>query len=132
MAVSRASYGDGPGKSGEDMTKIKDLHKTWMKDAAYRRECDALEEEFTVMAAIAKARRSQPGRTCAPDEDHAEHRRAARKRTRPTLDAHAAAVRKSDGTPAQDQFSTDEGEGVTLPATCSIAKDGFLCVPMHF
>ena len=39
------------------MTKIKDLHKTWMKDAAYRKEYDALEEEFTVMAAIAKARR---------------------------------------------------------------------------
>jgi ribosome-binding protein aMBF1 (putative translation factor) len=38
------------------MTKIKDLHKTWMKHAAYRREYDALEEEFTVMAAIAKAR----------------------------------------------------------------------------
>jgi ribosome-binding protein aMBF1 (putative translation factor) len=39
------------------MTKIKDLHKAWMKDARYRREYDALEEEFTVMAAIAKARR---------------------------------------------------------------------------
>jgi transcriptional regulator with XRE-family HTH domain len=39
------------------MAKITDLHKTWMKDAAYRREYDALEEEFTVMAAIAKARR---------------------------------------------------------------------------
>ena len=39
------------------MTKIKNLHKTWMKDATYRREYDALEEEFTVMAAIAKARR---------------------------------------------------------------------------
>jgi ribosome-binding protein aMBF1 (putative translation factor) len=39
------------------MTKIKDLHKAWMKDATYRKEYDALEEEFTVMAAIAKARR---------------------------------------------------------------------------
>jgi ribosome-binding protein aMBF1 (putative translation factor) len=39
------------------MTKIKDLHKAWMKDPAYRKEYDALEEEFTVMAAIAKARR---------------------------------------------------------------------------
>ena len=45
------------GQVGQDMTKIKDLHKSWMKDAAYRREYDALEEEFTVMAAIAKARR---------------------------------------------------------------------------
>ena len=39
------------------MTKIEDLHKTWLKDATYQKEYDALEEEFTVMAAIAKARR---------------------------------------------------------------------------
>jgi DNA-binding XRE family transcriptional regulator len=39
------------------MTKIRKLHKTWMKDATYRKEYGALEEEFTVMAAIAKARR---------------------------------------------------------------------------
>ncbi len=39
------------------MTKIKDLYKAWAKDAAYRRKYDALEEEFTVMAAITKARR---------------------------------------------------------------------------
>jgi hypothetical protein len=46
------------------MTKIKDLHKAWMKDATYRKEYDALEEEFTVMAADrqgAPPRRSQPG-----------------------------------------------------------------------
>jgi hypothetical protein len=36
---------------------IKDLHKAWMKDAAYRKQYDALGEELTVMAAIAKARR---------------------------------------------------------------------------
>src|SRR3979409_2762568 len=39
------------------MTTIRKLHKTWMKDAAYRKEYDALEEEFTVMAALPKARR---------------------------------------------------------------------------
>jgi ribosome-binding protein aMBF1 (putative translation factor) len=39
------------------MTKIKDLHKTLSKNATYRKEYEALEEEFTVMAAIAKARR---------------------------------------------------------------------------
>ncbi|MFT4275406.1 MAG: helix-turn-helix transcriptional regulator [Rhodopseudomonas sp.] len=39
------------------MTKIKDLHKAWSKDPAYRAEYDALEDEFNVMAAIAKARR---------------------------------------------------------------------------
>ena len=41
----------------DDMTKIKDLHKAWIKAPTYRKEYDALEEEFTVMAAIAKARR---------------------------------------------------------------------------
>jgi ribosome-binding protein aMBF1 (putative translation factor) len=39
------------------MTKIRDLHKNWMKDACYRREYDALEEEFSLMTAIAKGRR---------------------------------------------------------------------------
>ena len=39
------------------MTKIKDLHKAWIKDPAYLKEYEALEEEFTVMAAIAEARR---------------------------------------------------------------------------
>src|SRR5215204_4643672 len=39
------------------MTKIKDLHSKWMKDPAYRKEYDALEEEFALAAAVAKARR---------------------------------------------------------------------------
>jgi ribosome-binding protein aMBF1 (putative translation factor) len=39
------------------MTRIKDLHKTWMKDPDYRREYDLLEEEFALAAAVAKARR---------------------------------------------------------------------------
>jgi ribosome-binding protein aMBF1 (putative translation factor) len=39
------------------MTKIRDLHKSWMKDPTYRKEYDTLEEEFSIMAAIAKARR---------------------------------------------------------------------------
>jgi ribosome-binding protein aMBF1 (putative translation factor) len=39
------------------MTKIKKLHKTWSRDPAYLEEYDALEDEFTVMAAVAKARR---------------------------------------------------------------------------
>lgn len=44
-------------KSGLAMTKIKDLHKIWSKDPDYPKDYQALEEEFTVMAAIAKARR---------------------------------------------------------------------------
>lgn len=38
------------------MTRIKDLHKKWLKDPGYRREYDALEEEFTLAAEVAKAR----------------------------------------------------------------------------
>jgi transcriptional regulator with XRE-family HTH domain len=39
------------------MTRIKDLHKAWLKDPDYRREYDLLEEEFVLAAAVAKARR---------------------------------------------------------------------------
>ena len=38
------------------MTKLRDLHKKFMKDPAYRKEYDALEEEFALMAEVAKAR----------------------------------------------------------------------------
>jgi transcriptional regulator with XRE-family HTH domain len=38
------------------MTKLKDLHKKWMKDPEYRKEYDALEEEFALMIEIGKAR----------------------------------------------------------------------------
>ncbi len=39
------------------MTRIRDLHKNWMKESDYRREYDLLEEEFALAAAVAKARR---------------------------------------------------------------------------
>jgi len=39
------------------MTRIRDLHKAWMKEPNYRREYDLLEEEFALAAAVAKARR---------------------------------------------------------------------------
>ncbi len=38
------------------MMKFSDLHKKLMKDPAYRKEYDALEEEFALIAAVAKAR----------------------------------------------------------------------------
>ena len=38
------------------MVKFNDLHKKWMKDPEYRKEYDALEEEFALAAAVAKAR----------------------------------------------------------------------------
>lgn len=38
------------------MTKIKDLHKKWLRDDDYRREYDALEEEFALATALISAR----------------------------------------------------------------------------
>jgi len=38
------------------MTKIRDLHKKWMKDPRYAEEYNALEEEFALATAVAKAR----------------------------------------------------------------------------
>lgn len=38
------------------MTKISDLHNKWMDDPEYRASYDALEGEFTLAAALIKAR----------------------------------------------------------------------------
>jgi ribosome-binding protein aMBF1 (putative translation factor) len=37
-------------------TTVDDLHKKWMKDRRYRREYNALEEEFSLSAALIEAR----------------------------------------------------------------------------
>lgn len=38
------------------MSRIRDLHAGWMEDPAYRQECEALEGEFTLAAALIGAR----------------------------------------------------------------------------
>ncbi len=38
------------------MTKMRDLHKRFMKNPEYRKEYDALEEEFSLLIEVAKAR----------------------------------------------------------------------------
>jgi transcriptional regulator with XRE-family HTH domain len=38
------------------MTKLRDLKKKWMKDPAFKKAYDALEEEFSLMLEVAKAR----------------------------------------------------------------------------
>ena len=88
------------------MTKLKDLKARLLKDPKVRKHCDAMEEEFALMAAVAKARALglEPGGTGQAHEDDAEHDRAAGKRARPALDAHARAVRQGDWAPAEDQF----------------------------
>jgi transcriptional regulator with XRE-family HTH domain len=35
---------------------VDNLHKKWMKDSAYRREYEALEEEFSLVSALIEAR----------------------------------------------------------------------------
>src|ERR1043165_4233839 len=39
------------------MTKVRDLHKKWMKDPEYRGEYAALEGEFALILEVAKARK---------------------------------------------------------------------------
>lgn len=36
--------------------RVDDLHKNWLKDPNYRREYEALEEEFSLVAALIEAR----------------------------------------------------------------------------
>jgi ribosome-binding protein aMBF1 (putative translation factor) len=36
--------------------RVDDLHKGWMRDPKYRREYEALEEEFSLVAALIEAR----------------------------------------------------------------------------
>jgi ribosome-binding protein aMBF1 (putative translation factor) len=38
------------------MTGIRDLHKKWMKNPVYRKEYEALEDEFVLAEAVAEAR----------------------------------------------------------------------------
>ena len=37
-------------------TRVDDLHMEWMKNPKYRREYEALEEEFTLTSALIEAR----------------------------------------------------------------------------
>jgi ribosome-binding protein aMBF1 (putative translation factor) len=36
--------------------RVDDLHKKWIKDSKYKREYEALEEEFSLVAALIEAR----------------------------------------------------------------------------
>jgi hypothetical protein len=42
------------------MTKMSVLHKRWMRDPAYRREHEALEEEFALMLEVARRAGGRP------------------------------------------------------------------------
>jgi hypothetical protein len=82
------------------MAKHKDLRARLLKDPEVRRGYDALEEEFALVLEVAKAR-MRAGLSQAHEND-AEHDRAAGKRARTAVNAHARAVCQGDGAPAED------------------------------
>jgi hypothetical protein len=94
-------------KRESQVTTLRALKRKWMKDPDFRREYDALEEEFALILAVAKARqRSRLGwrEVARRMKDDAEHDRASRKRTRPALDPHTWPLRQGDRASADDQF----------------------------
>ena len=97
------------------MTKIKDLHKTWSRDPDYLKEYQALEEEFTVMAAIARARR-RSGLSQAELARRMNTTQSAVARLESgrgaTLKAVAGAVCQGNGAYAENQFSAGEGKAL--------------------
>jgi hypothetical protein len=51
------------------MIELDELHKKWMGDAGYRREYEALEEEFALASAMIRARtRAGLARRISPKE----------------------------------------------------------------
>jgi ribosome-binding protein aMBF1 (putative translation factor) len=55
-ARRRGRLGPPEGKGTEAMTKIRELHRRWSKDAAYKDAYDALGEEFDLARALIEAR----------------------------------------------------------------------------
>jgi len=113
------------------MTKLKDLKARLLKDPEVREHYDAPEEEFALMAAVAKARALglEPSRTCQAHEDDAEHDRTARKRPRAALDPHARPLRQGDGAPAEDRIRAGAQEGMTGQPAWSEATSGVSASP---
>ena len=57
QAGNRNRVGKSPGGTGPmKRTTVDDLHNKWMKNPKYRREYEALEEEFSLAAALIEAR----------------------------------------------------------------------------
>lgn len=52
IALAKSPGGTGSTKR----TRVDDLHKKWMRNPKYRREYEALEEEFSLAAALIEAR----------------------------------------------------------------------------
>ena len=84
-----------------------DLHKKWMKNPRYRREYEALEEEF--FARGRTDRRPSPRRSNARTggtayEDHPGRGSASGRRKKHALDANSRKIREGNGHAAQNHF----------------------------
>ena len=49
-------YREGPVRKPMGRIRVDDLHKKWMKNSKYRREYEAVEEEFSRVATLIEAR----------------------------------------------------------------------------
>ncbi len=83
------------------MTRIKDLHKKWIKNADYAREYDALEEEFALASALieARARAGLTQEELAEKMDTSQSAMPHGKRPLGAIRHHPPALCQGDGDP---------------------------------
>ena len=87
------------------MTKIRDLHRKWMRDPEYRREYEALEPEFALAAAVIKAR-SHAGLS--------QDQLARRMRTSQSMVARLESGRGRPSTRTLDRFARATGHRLRI------------------
>jgi transcriptional regulator with XRE-family HTH domain len=97
------------------MSKIGDLHKKWMKDPAYAQEYEALEDEFALSLAVAKARR-RAGLSQAE--------LAQRMQTTQSTVARLESGRGMPSTRTLDRFAKATGHRLKISFTPVAAKSG--------
>ncbi len=113
------------------MIKFDTLHKKWMKEPGYRKEYEALEEEFALIAEMAKAR-ARAGLSQAqlarqfPSRHRAQPRRAhhcsGQRRRNHLPSSHAEQRIITDGA-CLSFFRRPEPSPSSSPYTCSGARD---------
>ncbi len=87
------------------MTKIRDLHKKWMDDAAYRAEYEELEPEFELARALIEAR-TRAGLTQA--------QLARRMKTTQSVIARLEAGRTQPSTKTLDRYARATGSRLRI------------------
>ena len=87
------------------MTKIRDLHKKWMDDAAYRAEDEELEPEFELARALIEAR-TRAGLTQA--------QLARRMKTTQSVIARLEAGRTQPSTKTLDRYARATGSRLRI------------------